>query len=35
MKDWLEADAEPGEWAELALSALAFTVGDAGPGTKS
>jgi hypothetical protein len=27
MKDWLEADAEPGEWTELALSAIAFTAG--------
>jgi hypothetical protein len=27
MKDWLEADAEPGEWVELALGALAFTAG--------
>jgi hypothetical protein len=25
MKDWLEADAEPSEWTELALSAIAFT----------
>jgi hypothetical protein len=30
MKDWLEADAEPGEWVELALGALAFTAGDTG-----
>jgi hypothetical protein len=29
MKDWLEADAEHGEWTELALCALAFTVGAA------
>lgn len=28
MKDWLEADAEPGEWPELALSAIAFTAGE-------
>jgi hypothetical protein len=33
MKDWLEADAEPGEWVELALGALAFTAG--GPGGDS
>jgi hypothetical protein len=33
MKDWLEADAEPDEWVELALGALAFTAGggDAAP----
>jgi hypothetical protein len=27
MKDWLESSAEPGDWAELALSAIAFTAG--------
>jgi hypothetical protein len=25
MKDWLESSAEPAEWAELALGAIAFT----------
>ena len=25
---WLQADAEPGEWIDLALTALAFTAGD-------
>jgi hypothetical protein len=25
MRDWLESDAEPAEWPELALAALAFT----------
>jgi hypothetical protein len=32
MKDWLESNAEPDEWAELALSAIAFTAGGGGPG---
>jgi hypothetical protein len=27
MKGWLEANAEPAEWTELALSAIAFTAG--------
>jgi hypothetical protein len=27
MKDWLESNAEQGEWTELALGALAFTAG--------
>jgi hypothetical protein len=27
MKDWLESNAEPGEWTELALCAIAFTAG--------
>ena len=27
MKDWLESEAEPEEWTELALSAIAFTAG--------
>lgn len=27
MKDWLESTAEPEEWTELALSAIAFTAG--------
>lgn len=30
MKDWLESNAEPAEWTELALSAIAFTAGDGG-----
>lgn len=25
MKDWLESNAEPAEWTELALAAIAFT----------
>jgi hypothetical protein len=29
MKDWLESNAEPAEWTELALCAIAFTA-DAG-----
>jgi hypothetical protein len=28
MKDWLESGAEPAEWTELALAAIAFTAGD-------
>lgn len=28
MKDWLDAAAEPDEWMELALSAIAFTAGE-------
>jgi hypothetical protein len=28
MKDWLESNAEPADWAELALTAIAFTAGD-------
>lgn len=31
MKDWLESNAEPAEWAELALCAIAFTAGGAEP----
>jgi hypothetical protein len=27
MKDWLESTAEPAEWTELALAAIAFTAG--------
>ena len=29
MRDWLAADAEPDEWVELALGALAFTAAKA------
>ena len=29
MKDWLESSAEPAEWTELALGAIAFTASDA------
>jgi hypothetical protein len=29
MKDWLESNAEHGEWVELGLAALAFTAGQA------
>jgi hypothetical protein len=28
MKDWLESNAEHGEWVELGLAALAFTAGE-------